>query len=169
MKIPKQLKNNPIKLIIFDIDGIMTDGRIYYFDDGMEAKAFNVRDGLAIKMILKNKIEVAVISGRKSKATAKRMRDLGIKHFYLGAIDKIKPFNELKKKLKIKNENIAYMGDDLPDIPVMEQVGFSITVADALPEVLKVADYTTKITGGNGAVREACDLILKTGKLKAKW
>jgi 3-deoxy-D-manno-octulosonate 8-phosphate phosphatase (KDO 8-P phosphatase) len=163
MKATKKLKNLNIKLLILDVDGVLTDGKIYYSDDGLETKSFHVRDGIGLKLLLKNQIEIAIISGRKSQATTNRMRDLGIKHVYLGTQDKIKPFNQLKKKLHLKNENIAYMGDDLPDLPIMQQVGFSIAVADAISEVRALADHTTKLKGGKGAVREACELILAAG------
>lgn len=160
MKKIKKLKN--IKLLILDVDGVLTDGKLCYSDDGIETKCFYVRDGLGLKLLLKNNIEIAVISGRKSKATKNRMNDLGIKHVYLNIDDKIKSFNQLKKNLGLKNENIAYIGDDLPDIPVMKKVGFSIAVADATSEVLKLADLTLKTKGGEGAVREACELILNS-------
>ena len=150
-----------IKLLILDVDGVLTDGKLYYSNAGVETKAFYIRDGLGLKLLLKNKMEVAIISSRKSKATQNRMDDLGIKHVYLGAADKIKPFTQLKKNLRLKNENIAYIGDDLPDIPVMQKVGFSIAVADAAPEVLELADHILKNKGGEGAVREACELLIK--------
>jgi 3-deoxy-D-manno-octulosonate 8-phosphate phosphatase (KDO 8-P phosphatase) len=155
----KKLKHLNIKLLILDVDGVLTNGKIYISDQGIETKSFHTQDGLGLKLLLKNAIDIAVISGRKSKATVKRMRELGIKHTYYGTDDKIKSFNKLKKKLHLKNENIAYIGDDLPDLPVMQQVGFSIAVANAVPEVRQAADYVTKAKGGEGAVREACDLI----------
>lgn len=160
MKILEKLKTLDIKLLILDVDGVLTDGKVYFFNDGMEAKAFNTRDGFGLRTLLNNNIEVAVISGRKSQATANRMQDLGIKHVYLGIKDKNIPFTELKNTLGLENENIAYVGDDLPDVPIMQQVGFSIAVADAVSEVRIIADYTVTATGGNGAVREACDIIL---------
>jgi len=162
MKTPKKLKNLKITLLILDVDGVLTDGKIHYSDNGTETKSFNVKDGYGLRQLLKNKIDIAIISGKKSKATQIRMKDLGIKYVYLGIKDKTKPFEELKKKLKVKNENIAYIGDDMPDLTVMEQIGFSVAVADAVPEVLKAADYTTKQKGGKGAVREICDLILNS-------
>ena len=160
MQTPNKLKNLTIKLFILDVDGVLTDGKIYLADNGIETKCFNVRDGLGLKMLLNNSIEVAVISGRKSKATKKRLLELGIKHLYFGASDKIPPFNRIKNQLKLNNAEIAYIGDDLPDLPVMQQVGFKIAVADATPKLLELADYITKNKGGDGAVREACELIL---------
>ncbi|MBU0745016.1 MAG: HAD-IIIA family hydrolase [Gammaproteobacteria bacterium] len=162
MKALKKLKNLDIKLLIMDVDGVLTDGKLYYSDSGIETKCFNVKDGYGLQLLLNHKIEIAIISGRKSKATAKRMQSLGIKHVYLGIKDKTKPYNQIKKELRLKNENIAYIGDDLPDISVMRQVGFSIAVADSVPEICALAHYTTTLKGGDGAVREACDLILNS-------
>ncbi len=158
MKSVQKLKN--IKLFILDVDGVLTNGKLYFTDDGMEIKSFDIKDGLGLKLLLKYGIEIAVISGRKSIATKNRMSELGIKHVYLGNEDKVKVFNQLKKKLHLKNENIAAIGDDLPDLPLMQQAGFSIAVKDAVPRVRALANYVTKNTGGNGAVREACELLL---------
>ena len=162
MKTPKKLKQLDIKLLILDVDGVLTDGKLYISDKGVETKSFHVRDGIGLKLLLDNEIDIAIISGRKSQATTKRLRDIGIKHAYYGIADKIKPFDELKKKLHLKNENIAYVGDDLPDLSVMQKVGFSIAVANSTSEILKVADYITKAKGGDGAVREACEIILNS-------
>lgn len=159
-KIHKKLKQLNIKLLILDVDGVLTDGKVYISDNGIETKGFNIQDGLGLKLLLENGINIAVISGRKSNATKIRMRELGIKHTYFGASDKIKIFTILKKKLRLKNENIVAIGDDLPDLPIMQQVGFSIAVDNAVPEIRGMADYTTKNQGGNGAVREACNIIL---------
>ncbi|MEI8055290.1 MAG: HAD hydrolase family protein [bacterium] len=156
----KKLKHLNIKLLILDVDGVLTNGKIYISDNGMETKKFNVQDGLGLKLLLNNAIDIAVISGRKSNATKIRMRELGIKYAYFGVTDKTKVFELLKKKLRLKNKNIACIGDDLPDLPIMQQAGFSIAVANAVPEVHKAANYTTKNKGGNGAVREVCDMIL---------
>lgn len=160
MKTPEKLKTLDIKLLILDVDGVLTDGKLYLADNGIETKTFHVRDGLGLKLLLNNQIEVAIISGRKSQATLNRMQELGVKHLYFNVENKNIPFNELKQLLNLKNENIACVGDDIPDISIMQQVGFSIAVADAVPKVLAIADYTVKSNGGNGAVREACDLIL---------
>jgi 3-deoxy-D-manno-octulosonate 8-phosphate phosphatase (KDO 8-P phosphatase) len=160
MKKLKHLTN--IKLLILDVDGVLTDGKIYISDNGIETKAFNIQDGLGLKLLLENAIDVAVISGRKSNATKKRLCELGIKYAYFGIADKIKIFNELKKKLRLTNRNIACVGDDFPDLPIMQQVGFSIAVANATAEVCKTADYVTLSKGGDGAVREVCDIILNS-------
>lgn len=162
MKIHKKIDLTNIKLLILDVDGVLTNGKIYISDDGTETKCFNIQDGLGLKLLLENSIEVAVISGRKSNATKKRLRELGIKYGYFGIADKIKIFNELKKKLCLTDENIASIGDDLPDLPIMQQVGFSVAVANAVDEVYKIADYITLNKGGDGAVREVCDIILNS-------
>ncbi len=155
-----KFKNQRIKLFILDVDGVLTDGKLYFSDNGCETKAFNIKDGLGLKMLQKHGIEIAVISGRKSKATQNRMKELGIKHVYLGYDDKMQVLSKLKKKLKLNNENIAVIGDDLPDLPLMQKAGLSIAVKDAIPKIRTLANYTTKATGGNGAVREACEMLL---------
>lgn len=164
--LPEQRLN--IKLLILDVDGVMTDGKLHYSDNGIETKSFHVHDGIGLMLLLKNNIQIAVISGRKSKATANRLRELGIKHVFLGCTDKTKALIKLKNKLKIKNENIAYVGDDLPDISIMQQVGLRFAVANATKEVLALADYITKKKGGNGAVREVCETILNLNKSPTK-
>jgi 3-deoxy-D-manno-octulosonate 8-phosphate phosphatase (KDO 8-P phosphatase) len=160
MKKPIKLQNLKIKLLILDIDGVLTDGKIYISDDGIETKSFNIQDGLGLVLLLNNKINVAVISGRKSKAAKIRLRELGIKRVYFGIDDKTKILHKLKKELHIKNENIACIGDDIPDFALMQQVGFSIAVANAVKKIRNIADYTTKAKGGDGAIREACEMLL---------
>jgi len=155
-----EIKKFPLKLLILDVDGVLTDARVHYLDDASEFKTFNVRDGLGIEMLLKNGVEIAVISGRKSLATIHRMRDLGIKHVFVGVEDKLTVLKTLEKTLKIKKENMACIGDDIPDIPIMEYVGLSICVQDAVQQVRAIADYITKSKGGAGAVREICDFFL---------
>ena len=155
-----------IKLLVLDVDGVLTDGRVYYTPEGSEIKGFHVHDGLGIRSLIKHGIRVAIISGRASKATQARMDDLGVKLVFLGITDKNLPYQELKNSLKLTDDNIAYIGDDLPDIAVMSQVGFAVAVANASKEVIAIADYTTKADGGSGAVREICDLILNNQPLK---
>jgi len=158
----KQLKKLDIKLLILDVDGVLTNGQVYVCDCGHEIKGFSTQDGVGLKLLLANNIEIAVISGRKSLATKNRLRELKIKHVYLGVTDKITVFDKLKNKLSIENQNIAYIGDDLPDLLVMQQVGFSIAVDNAVAVIKDIAHYITTRKGGNGAVREACDLILSS-------
>jgi 3-deoxy-D-manno-octulosonate 8-phosphate phosphatase (KDO 8-P phosphatase) len=171
MKVPIKLQRVKIKLLVLDVDGVLTDGKLYISATGIESKAFNVRDGLGLKLLLKAGFEVAIISGRNSRAVRHRMRDLGIKHLYLGVENKIMALKKLQNKLRLSAKNISYIGDDLLDLPVMKQVGFSVAVYDAIPEVRRNADYITTAIGGNGAVREVCDLLilaLEQGKILEK-
>lgn len=164
MKTLKKLKESSIKLLILDVDGVLTNGKIYISDEGVETKKFDVRDGIGLKLILENKIDIAIISGRKSKATAKRLKELGIKRIHLGIPNKMVVFNQIKEELNLDNDNIAYIGDDIPDVEIMEKVGFSIAVADATDPAKKAANYILKNKGGNCAVREACEMILEASK-----
>ncbi len=149
-----------IKLLICDVDGVMSDGVIYQGNNGEELKAFNVRDGYGIRCLLTSDVEVAIITGRKAKLLEDRCATLGITHLYQGQSDKLLAFRELLDKLSLMPEQVAYIGDDLIDWPVMAEVGLSVTVADAHPVLLPRADYVTRLAGGRGAVREICDLIL---------
>lgn len=155
-----------IRLLICDVDGVLSDGMIYQGNQGEELKAFNVRDGYGIRCLLTSGIEVAIITGRSAKLMEDRCRTLGITHLYQGQSDKLVAFRDLLAKLAITADQVAYIGDDLIDWPVMAEVGLSIAVADAHPLLLPKADYVTHIAGGRGAVREACDLLLLAqGKL----
>ncbi|HAT3810582.1 TPA: 3-deoxy-manno-octulosonate-8-phosphatase KdsC [Morganella morganii] len=149
-----------IRLLICDVDGVMSDGLIYQGNSGEELKAFNVRDGYGIRCLLTSGIEVAIITGRKAKLLEDRANTLGITHLYQGQSDKLLAYRELLAKLAIRPGDVAYIGDDLIDWPVMAEVGLSAAVADAHPLLLPKADYVTQIAGGRGAVRELCDLIL---------
>ncbi|MFS2221314.1 3-deoxy-manno-octulosonate-8-phosphatase KdsC [Pantoea sp. B65] len=149
-----------IRLLICDVDGVMSDGVIYMGNNGEELKAFNVRDGYGIRCLLTSSVEVAIITGRKAKLMEDRCKTLGITHLYQGQSDKLLAFSELLDKLSLNPEQVAYIGDDLIDWPVMARVGLSVAVADAHPILLPRADYVTRIAGGRGAVREICDLIL---------
>ncbi|MBS0849599.1 3-deoxy-manno-octulosonate-8-phosphatase KdsC [Citrobacter sp. JGM124] len=149
-----------IRLLILDVDGVMSDGLIYMGNSGEELKAFNVRDGYGIRCILTSGIEVAIITGRKAKLLEDRCNTLGITRLFQGQSDKLIAYHQLLSELAVTPSQVAYIGDDLIDWPVMEQVGFSIAVADAHPLLLPKADYVTQINGGRGAVREVCDLIL---------
>lgn len=149
-----------IKLLICDVDGVMSDGVIYQGNNGEELKAFNVRDGYGIRCLLTSNVDVAIITGRKAKLLEDRCATLGITHLYQGQSDKLIAFRELLHKLALNAHQVAYIGDDLIDWPVMAEVGLSVAVADAHPVLLPRADYVTRIAGGRGAVREICDLIL---------
>lgn len=149
-----------VKLLICDVDGVMSDGLVYMGNNGEEFKAFNVRDGYGIRCLITSDIEVAIITGRKAKLLEDRAQTLGITYLYQGQSDKLLAYHELLDTLELTGEEIAYIGDDLIDWPVMAKVGLSVAVADAHPILLPKADYVTRISGGKGAVRELCDLIL---------
>ncbi|UDG81016.1 3-deoxy-D-manno-octulosonate 8-phosphate phosphatase KdsC [Candidatus Hartigia pinicola] len=149
-----------IKLLISDVDGVMSDGLIYIGNNGEELQAFNTRDGYGIRCLLTSNIEIAIITARTAPLIDKRAKTLGITYLYQGQSNKLLAYNELLEKLKLTQEDTAYIGDDLIDLPVMEKVGLSVAVADAHPLLLQKADYKTCMLGGKGAVRELCDLIL---------
>ncbi|MEM1173226.1 MAG: HAD-IIIA family hydrolase [Pseudomonadota bacterium] len=148
------------QLVGFDVDGVFTDGRFYLSDDGIETKAFSTQDGYGIRQLLKAGIHVAIISGRKSRAVERRMSELGVEHVYLGSTDKMAVFDELTETLGVGAEQSVYVGDDIPDLPLLTKVGFSIAVANAVRAIREYCDYTTELPGGNGAVREVCELVL---------
>ena len=166
MKRVKREKLKPIKLLMLDVDGVLTDGKIIYSDSGEEIKAFNVRDGHGIKLLMRAGIEVAFITGRKSKVVLHRARDLGIKNVYQSVKNKLEVYEKILEVKKLKDGNVGFIGDDLVDIPVLKRVGFSAAVGDAIPEVKEVADYVANEKGGEGAVREICELLLK---VQNKW
>ncbi len=150
-----------IRLVIFDVDGVLTDGRLYLGNDGNEYKAFHIRDGHGIRMLLDAGIEVAVISGRHAASVERRLTDLGIRHAYLGVQDKRAAFDSLLARLELTAGQVAYVGDDLIDLPVMNRVGLAIAVRDADPFVRQHAHWQTPSCGGRGAVREVCELLLE--------
>jgi 3-deoxy-D-manno-octulosonate 8-phosphate phosphatase (KDO 8-P phosphatase) len=154
-------KAKNIRLVIFDVDGVLTTGALTYRPDGSEDKTFHVQDGMGMRMLASSGIHVAIITARKSAVVEKRMQDLNIEHVYQGYSDKILAFDDVKKKLNVQDHEIAYMGDDLPDLPVMRRVGFSISVPNAASIIQQHANYVTKKKGGKGAVRELSDLILQ--------
>ncbi|KLN46967.1 3-deoxy-D-manno-octulosonate 8-phosphate phosphatase [Providencia rettgeri] len=156
-----------IKVLICDVDGVMSDGLVYMGNSGEELKAFNVRDGYGIRCLLTSGIDVAIITGRKAKLLEDRAKTLGITHLYQVQSDKLLAYRELLDTLQLAEDEVAYIGDDLIDWPVMARVGLSVAVADAHPLLLPKAHYITRIGGGKGAVRELCDLILLSqGKLE---
>jgi 3-deoxy-D-manno-octulosonate 8-phosphate phosphatase (KDO 8-P phosphatase) len=150
-----------IKLLLIDVDGVLTDGGIFYNDNGTESKAFNVKDGLGIKLLMEAGIHVGIITGRRSNALFNRCRELGIDLIYDGVSDKADALNRVLERTGLSAEEVACMGDDLPDLALMRRTGLSIAVADAHVTVRESADMTTSAKGGHGAVREACDAILK--------
>ena len=150
-----------LKLMIFDVDGVMTDGTLYYSERGEELKAFNIQDGHGIKMLRQYGVEVALITGRKSRAVELRALNLGIAHLYQGAEDKREAHGALLAQLGLATEQSGCMGDDLPDLPLITRCGFAATVP-AAPDALKTrAHYVTRAGGGHGAVREVCEFILR--------
>lgn len=156
----RKARAKTIQLLILDVDGVLTDGRVWFGPDGESLKAFHTRDGLGIQRLQAAGIPVAIISGRDCAALRCRLAELDIQHAHLGVKDKKNIFNKLIEKLNVTPEQVAYMGDDLPDLPVMQQVGLSIAVADAVPELLAMADWVTERAGGQGAVREVSDFLL---------
>ena len=160
------LKN--IELLLLDVDGVLTDGRLYYDDNGLEIKAFNVRDGLGLRLLMNGGVDIGIITGRRSQALVHRCRDLGIHRVYDGVSDKADLLDSLCEQMAIPAASVAFMGDDLPDIPIMRKVGLSIAVADAHNAVLAMADRVTAAGGGQGAVREVCEAVLKSRGLWKK-
>lgn len=151
-----------IKLLICDVDGVFSDGRIYLGNNGEELKAFNTRDGYGIKAVQSAGIDVAIITGRQSKLVEQRMKSLTVKHIYQGHENKVDAYQQMLDKLSLTPSQVAYIGDDIPDLAVMEQVGLSISVPDGHPYVKIKSDHITSLKGGFGAVREICDLLLIT-------
>ncbi|MFH1135168.1 MAG: HAD hydrolase family protein [Pseudomonadota bacterium] len=150
-----------LKLIIFDVDGILTDGRIYHDDSGREMKAFNSKDGLGIRMLQKAGFEVAFLTGRSSHLVDRRAAELGVGTVIQGAADKLAVFEKLLAAKSLRPFEAAYAGDDLPDLPVLRRVGLALAPADAVQEVKAEADYVCRNKGGRGAAREMADLILR--------
>lgn len=150
-----------IRLIIFDVDGVLTDGRLIFGDDGQEYKAFHSRDGHGMKMLQRSGVEVGIITGRTSKVVEHRMANLGIQHVYQGQLDKLPAFEKLIAKLNLTPEQVAYVGDDVMDLPIMLKVGMAVAVADAHRLVVQHAHWQTPHAGGQGAARDICELIME--------
>ena len=155
-----------IKLVIFDVDGVLTDGRIILDSNGVETKFFHVRDGTGIKFLMRAGVKVALITGRESEVVSLRARDLGIKHVYQKCLEKGRAFDDLLGKLGVKPGEVCCVGDDVHDIPMMRRCGFAVAVRDAPDEVRKFAHYVTRAAGGCGAAREVADLIIKA---RGRW
>ena len=156
-----------IKLAVFDVDGVLTDGRLWYAPDGNEFKAFHAHDGAGLKQLAKAGIEIAVITARTSHVVSVRMAELGIIHEYQGRSDKLACFEHLLAALKLSPEEACYTGDDIVDLAPMQRAGLSIAPANAHPYVRERALWRTRLAGGNGAAREVCDLLLAAqGKLE---
>ena len=151
----------PLKLMAFDVDGILTDGRLYYSDSGSELKSFHTRDGQGMRLLREAGLKIALITARRSDLVERRARDLGV-HFCLQGIEaKRQAFGEVLDELKLGPEQAGYMGDDLLDLPVLSHAGFAATVPSATGEVKAQCHYVSTLPGGDGAVREVCELILR--------
>lgn len=150
-----------VRMIVFDVDGVLTDGSLFFGDDGQEYKAFNSRDGHGIKMLRASGVEPAIITGRTSQVVLFRARNLGIVHLFQGADDKLEALARLLADTCLTSEQIAYMGDDVVDLPVLRRAGLAITVPDAPCEVKARCHYVTRAPAGRGAAREACELIMR--------
>ncbi len=155
-----------IKLLLLDVDGVLTDGKIYLDDEGRETKAFDIHDGHGITLLHRAGIQVGIISGRSSRSVEIRAKQLSIQEIHQGVADKVKVYEEILKRYHLKDEEVAYMGDDLVDLPLLRRVGFSVVVANAHESVKKNVDWVTKKEGGAGAVREVVDHLLKS---QGKW
>jgi len=157
-----------VRVLVLDVDGVLTNGSLYLGDNGVEYKAFYSRDGHGIKLLIASGVQVAVITGRRSQVVAERMAALGVTHVYQGDDRKGRVFDALLEALALAADQAAYVGDDLVDLPVMTRCGLAIAVADADPRVAHAAHCTTQAAGGRGAVREVCELILDAqGNLQA--
>jgi 3-deoxy-D-manno-octulosonate 8-phosphate phosphatase (KDO 8-P phosphatase) len=162
-------KAKEIELVIFDVDGVMTDGSLFFGDDGQEYKAFNSKDGHGLRMLLESNIKAAIITGRTSKVVEHRMKNVGIDLIFQGYRDKNPALEELKNQTGILSEHMAFVGDDVVDLPVMTQVGLAIAVQDAHPYVKQHAHWISPSEGGRGAVRDVCEFLLDArGTLDAK-
>ncbi len=150
-----------IRLVIFDVDGVLTDGSLFLGDDGQEYKAFNSRDGHGMKMLQATGVEIGIITGRTSQVVSYRMDSLGIKHVYQGQLEKLPAFEELIQRLGVTTEQVAYVGDDVVDLPILLRVGLAIAVQDAHPLVKQHSHWTTPNCGGRAAARDVCELIMQ--------
>ncbi len=150
-----------IRLVIFDVDGVLTDGSLFLGDDGQEYKAFNSRDGHGMKMLRSTGVEIGIITGRTSQVVRYRMDSLGIKHVYQGQADKLPAFEELIQLLGLQAEQVAYVGDDVVDLPILLRVGLAIAVQDAHPLVKQHSHWITPNPGGRAAARDVCELIMQ--------
>jgi len=163
-KLLKKIKR--IKLLILDVDGVLTDGKIIIDDLGNETKNFDVRDGHGLRLLMKYGIDVIILTGRSSEVVEYRAKELGINEVYQNAKNKVEILEEILRRRNIDDKYVAYMGDDIVDIPLFKKVGFSVAVADAMFYAKKSVDYITEKSGGRGAVREICEIILQA---QGKW
>jgi len=155
-------KANKIKLLILDVDGVLTDNRLFYNDEGVETKTFYTRDGHGMVMVQKSGIDIAIITGRRSQLVTNRMQDLKVKHVFQGVPDKLPTFNKLVDDLGLQLDEIAYVGDDILDLPILMRIGLSVAPADADREVKPRVDFVSEFEGGRGCVREVCEIIMRS-------
>ena len=164
-KVKTPARASRIRLLVLDVDGVLTDGVLVYGPSGEEIKRFHVRDGLAVQSARRAGVEVAVVSGRASAAVTRRMSELGIVEVHQGIADKAATLRALLGRLGVKAEETAVMGDDLPDLPVMKIAGLALAPSDAAPEVKRAAGWVSRSPGGHGAVREAVEMLLRSRKV----
>ncbi|MEQ8857333.1 MAG: HAD hydrolase family protein [Pseudomonadales bacterium] len=156
----------PVQLVSFDVDGVLTDGRIYYSANGDEIKAFHVQDGSAIKLLAEHDVRTAIITGRSSTAVARRATELGVEHVFQGVVDKAATLHRLIDSLSLDGAAVAHVGDDLPDLAAFAMVGLAIGVANGHPSALAHTHYVTGLRGGHGVAREVCELLLRA---RGRW
>lgn len=154
-------KAKKIRCVICDVDGVLTDGLLYLDNQGNELKAFHIQDGMGLKLLMAAGIQVAIITTSRNAVIDHRMQQLGIQHYFKGQVDKRSAYQQLKAQLRLNDEDFAYIGDDLPDLAIIRQVGLGIAVANAVSQVKEFATFHTQSHGGRGAVREVCDFILR--------
>ena len=152
-----------VRMLVFDVDGVLTDARTYMHAEGEWRRFYSIRDGYGIVRLMKAGYKTGIITGSKALDIRERAKALGVNFFFEGHLDKLAPFEQLQKDSGLKPEEIAYMGDDIFDVPLLERVGFAATVSDAMEEALEVAQYQAKRPAGNGAVREVCEMIIQHG------
>lgn len=155
-----------VRVLLLDVDGVLTDGRLFYLPDGQEARVFNVRDGLGVQLLRASGLKVGLLSGKTVEVVRRRGEELGVDLLLLGIEDKVAAFEQALEKLGVKAEEVCYVGDDLPDLPLIRKAGLGCAVADAAPEVRSNANLILRANGGQGAVREICERLLKA---KGKW
>lgn len=159
-----QAKLRNIRIVLLDVDGVMTDGRIIYGDDGSEYKSFDAHDGYGIQRAIQLGLKVGMITGRKSPVVERRAKELGVVDLYQNFMDKVSAYEQIKRKYNLRDEECVYVGDDAFDIPLLEKVGISAAPRDAVEEVQRKVDFITKAEGGRGAAREVVDMVLRAQK-----
>lgn len=149
-----------VRLVLFDVDGVLTDGRLFIGDDGQEYKAFNSKDGHGMKMLIRSGVEIGIITGRTSRVVEHRVSDLGIKHVFQGCADKLPVYEQLIRDQGLTPEQTAFVGDDVVDLPIMLRAGLALSVADAHPLAKHYAHWSAPLGGGQGAARQICEMIM---------